>query len=482
MINNKYYLNCICFGRAAEGLRADLQKQLIEMQNEIGFKYVRFHGIFHDDMAVYHEENGTPALWFGYIDELFDFLLKNNLKPILELSFMPKDLASSNKTLFWWNAHTCPPNDYNKWCFLIQGTVSHLIARYGIEEVKTWYFEIWNEPNLDSFWHGTQSEYFKLYETSVTALKSVCDCLKVGGPSVSGADFREDLNYLKAFIAFCEKKKLPVDFFTAHPYPTYWPLDTNGNEKMGYMGKDICTEFLSNLNRIIDHSVYKGAEIHLTEWNSSPSPRDLVHDTPFKAPFILYNVTQNFSKADSLCYWAISDIFEENGPGTQPFHGGFGLINTNGIKKPAYWAYVFLSKLGTEILKITDNCIITKENCNYRMIFWNYCYYKPEFADGNRSGLSLTMRDGVFESKTEKISLSIDLNGTYRQTVYTINEETSAFHNWVKAGAPQYPTQNLIDKIGSTSRPKEENRIVSAVCIKEELKPHEVKMYLFDKI
>lgn len=304
----------------------------------------------------------------------------------------------------------------------------------------------------------------------------------MGGPSTSGADFREGLEYFKAFISFCESKKLPVDFFSAHPYPTYWPLDTDGNEKMGYMEKDICSEFLDNLRIIAADSAYKGAEIHLTEWNSSPSPRDLIHDTPFKAPFIIYNIVKNFGKADSLCYWALTDIFEENGPGAEPFHGGFGLINANGIKKPSYWAYVFLSKLGSDIIEITDNYIITKDSCNYRIIIWNYCYYKDEFAGGDRNALSLLNRDNVFENKTEHISLSIDLNGRYCQTVYTLDETSSALHNWIKTGAPKYPSAKETDFLRDISKPKEEKSIISEFCIHEKVKPHEVKMFLLDKI
>ena len=481
MTNNKYYQKCITFGRAAEGLRADFQKQLIEMQKDIGFEYVRFHGIFHDDMAVYKEVDGKPQLWFGYVDKLFDFLLENDLKPLLELGFVPTELATVPNTVFWWKANGCPPNDYDKWHFLVKGTVEHLVERYGLDEVKQWYFEVWNEPNLGSFWRGTQEQYFKLYEISVDAVKSVCEDLRVGGPSTSGADFREDLGYLKAFIKFCEEKKLPIDFFTAHPYPTYWPLDTDGNEQMGYMKKEICTEFIDNIKNIVDSSIYKGAEIHLTEWNSSPSPRDLIHDTPFEAPFLLYNITQNFNKVDSLGYWAFTDIFEENGPGEDEFHGGFGLITNNGLKKPSYWAYYFLSKLGDEIVEISDRHVITKQGENYQIIIWNYCYYTDEFAKGDRSKLSLTDRDNVFEVKDEKFNISLNLDGEYKLTEYTLDKDTSALHNWVKLGAPKYPSRNDILILDAISQPKVTAGSTKDFNIDITLKPHEVKMYILEK-
>ena len=482
MKNNKYYQKCITFGRAAEGLRADFQKQLIEMQHDVGFEYVRFHGIFHDDMAVYKEVDGKPQLWFGYIDKLFDFLLENDLKPLLELGFVPTELATVPNTVFWWKANGCPPNDYDKWQYLVKGTVQHFVERYGLDEVKEWYFEVWNEPNLGSFWRGTQEQYFKLYEVSVHAVKSVCNDFRVGGPSTSGADFRENLGYLKAFINFCEGKNLPVDFFSAHPYPTYWPLDTDGNEQMGYMGKDICAEFITFLKDIVDNSAYHDAEIHLTEWNSSPSPRDFIHDTPFEAPFILYNITQNFGKIDSLGYWAFTDIFEENGPGEYEFHGGFGLFTNNGIKKPSYWAYYFLSKLGDEVIEITDNYIITKQGNNYQIIVWNYCYYTDEFAGGDRNKLTLTNRDDVFEKEVEHISLSLNLKGQYELMEYKLDESTYALHNWLKIGAPQYPTREEIMLLKEQSKPIATKSRVLNFNIDLTLQAHEVRMYLLSEV
>lgn len=483
MKNSRYYTKCITAGRANEGLRADWQEQLKMVQKEIGFEYIRFHGIFHDDMAIYDEdENGKPQFYFGYFDKLFDFLKSIKLKPILELGFMPEKLASNDGTVFWWKGHTCAPKNYEKWGQLLMETIHHAIERYGMEEVKSWYFEVWNEPNLSSFWHGTQEEYFRLYESSVRAIKAVDPDLKVGGPSVSGADFREDLNYLKAFIAFCADNQLSVDFFSGHPYPTYWPLDMDGNKQMGYMKAVSTTEHLDHIREIVDHSPYAGAEIHLTEWNSSPSPRDLVHDTPFMAPFILYNVAQNFGKADSLGFWTFTDVFEENGPGTSEFHGGFGLLNHNGIKKPSYYAYLFLAQLGEEILEADERKIVSRTGDDYTAILWNFCYYRDDFAKGNRRSLTETNRDDVFEKKEEIVELHLPLCGEYTVEIYRVNGESSAFHNWVKLGAPKYPTQEQISYLKAVSVPQQETGVLYGEYGMEwKLQPFEVVMLKLKK-
>ena len=231
----------------------------------------------------------------------------------------------------------------------------------------------------------------------------------------------------------------------------------------------------------IDQSPFSGAELHLTEWNSSPSPRDLVHDMPFEAPFILYNITQNFGVTDSLAYWAFTDIFEENGPGEIPFHGGFGLINTDGVKKPSYWAYRFLSLLGDEVLEIAEDHILTKQKENDQLLMWNYCDYTEAFAKGDRSCLSFLDRDGAFDAKPACVRANVPLNGQYLQTVYTLDKSASAFHNWVRMGAPQYPKREQVESLKRTSRPKCQKGEATGFAGAVTLAPHEVRLYLFEK-
>jgi len=484
MRNDRYYQKCTTFGRAREGLHADFQEQLKELQREIGFEYVRFHGMFHDDMAVYDEdENGNPILWFGYLDKLFDFLLSVNLRPIVELGFMPGKIARETNTIFWWQANGAPPTDEAKWVYLVEETVKHMTERYGEEELKNWYFEVWNEPDLTrSFFRGTQEEYFQLYRVTSAAVKSVCSEYRVGGPATCGGDFRKGLPFVKAFLDFCNQEKLPVDFVTTHPYPTTSYLDVNGISQMGYMHKDITIEHMSHIRSVVDESPFPDAEIHLTEWSSSPSPRDLIHDTPFLAPYIIYNITHNFGKADSLGFWTFTDVFEEKGPGKSPFHGGFGLMNVDGIKKPAYWGYWMLSKLGDEIVHVDDRSIVTRTGDNYQVIVYNYCYYTEYFATGHREALTELSRDDVFDTQEITADVELALDGKYRQTCYTLDQNTSALHRWIELGAPQYPTQQEIAWLKQVSKPKEEHSVVERFAFHQKLAPHEVRMFVLEKM
>ena len=208
------FKECIGAGRANEGLRADWQQQLAYVKKECGFKYIRMHGLLTDDMGVYKEDSkGNPEYNYMYVDVLFDFLHSIGMKPFVELGFMPGALASGPQTIFWWRGNVTPPKDYEKWAALIKNLTEHFTERYGADEVKTWYFEVWNEPNLSpGFWSGTQEEYFKLYKYSVNAIKSVNSAYRVGGPGTAGAAWEPEM------IDFCTKNNLPLDFISTHSY------------------------------------------------------------------------------------------------------------------------------------------------------------------------------------------------------------------------------------------------------------------------
>ena len=390
---------CVGAGRASEGLRAAWQNQLAQAVKDCGFQYIRFHGLFNDDMFVYRELNGKPVFNFQYIDELFDTLLGLGIKPFVELGFMPTAMATGTTTIFWWKGNVTPPKSWDLWGELVSRFTQHVVDRYGLAEVKTWYFEVWNEANITgSFWTGTRSEYFHLYKVSVQAIKAVHPELRVGGPATSG--FQADgINegelldrskslppsdtpidelpwkpvWVEEFLNYCAQEKLPVDFVSTHPYPTDFALDEGvfvPNSRYLHATRDDLTQ----VRRLVDKSAYPQAEIHLTEWSNSPSPRDYSHDFNPQAAFIVAANLDSTGLANSLSYWVFSDIFEEKGAGDTPFHGGFGLINYQGIKKPAYHAYRFLNQLGDQELHREDGLIVTRQASTGRhtALFYHY--------------------------------------------------------------------------------------------------------------
>lgn len=460
-------------GRAGEGLRAEWQRQLRRIQREMPFDYIRFHGLFFEDMHVYTQDSeGRPRYNFLYLDMLFDFLLSHGLRPFLELSFTPKAMASGSETCFHWRANITPPKEWRLWADLIETVTRHWIDRYGLEEVRRWYFEVWNEPNLGGiFWTGGMDGYFTLYETTARTLKRIDQQLRVGGPATSNFTEEGEAPWFHEFVGYCERNEVPVDFVSCHPYPNSWAIDTGGDHLTLYHGPDSTVRDLRWLRKFVDNSPFPDAEIHLTEWNSSPSPRDLVHDTAFMAPFLIDNNVRGIGTVDSLGYWTFTDIFEEQGMGSTPFHGGFGMMTIHGVKKPAYHAYWFLSRLGSELLYYEPGVLVTRgagsngdsrerggqrarkvsaaraASCRLQVLLWNYCHYTEAFAAGDASKLTSTDRYGAFEGgETQRVRLeAAGPTGWYR--IYTTRfdrQHGSSFDAWVAMGAPTYPDQDQI--------------------------------------
>ena len=391
---------CVGAGRAAEGLRAGWLDQLATVHQECGFKYVRFHGLFHDDMFFYREDDDVPVYNFQYVDDLFDRLLEIGVKPFVEFGFCPGDMATERGTVFWWKGHGSPPKDYGKWAELVRRTVAHWLERYGAEEVRSWYFEVWNEPNLNPFFRGTKSQYFELYRVTAHAVKAVDAVLRVGGPATSNfvpdarfAGEKEDhschalvLNaseldalewkpvWVEEFLRFCASEKLPVDFVSCHPYPTDWALDEHGTGKKLTRGAGATPTDLRTLRRTVDASAYPDAEIHLTEWSSSSSPRDFTHDYLQAATFVVMANLESIGLVDSLAYWTFTDIFEEGGAGDTPFHGGFGMINYQGIAKPTFHAYRFLAALGDEVVARGPAGVVSRRRSDGKIVALAYHY------------------------------------------------------------------------------------------------------------
>lgn len=330
-------------GHAPLALRADWQNQLLKTHKELGFKRVRFHSIMSDIMGTLLCVKNELLYSFFNSDRIFDFLISNGMKPFVELSFMPRTLSSGDKTVFHYAANVTPPADYGKWATLIKKIVAHWVERYGIENVREWFFEVWNEPNQPQFWAGSQEDYFKLYKYTAGAVKEVDESLQIGGPVTSKNEWISD------FIEYCEKNDLPFDFVSTHQYPTdaFGEPGDKTKEKLAEARRDVMREQQQNVVRQA-----KGKPVFYTEWNSSSNPRDPLHDEPYAAAFVAKTVLQANGLVECYSFWTFTDIFEENYFPSEPFQGGFGLLNIYGIAKPTYRAFELLHNLGTELFRV----------------------------------------------------------------------------------------------------------------------------------
>ena len=455
-------------GRANEGLRSTWQEELEMGRKYDGFQYVRFHGIFQDDMFVYREdEHGNPIYNFQYVDDLYDRMLAKGVRPFVELSFSPEPLSPVHNTTFWWRADGSPPSDYSKWGNLVQAFVKHCIDRYGIDEVRQWYFEVWNEPNLyQSFFRGgSQEKYFELYKITAQTIKTIDSQIRIGGPATSNFNMDGDAIkkaqatgkpfdplsipwrpvWIEDFLRYCHDNNLPVDFVSTHPYPQDFAIDEPGTPKgKGFRRSiDSTRDDLRTMRRMIDASPYPKAEIHLTEWNSSPSPVDHSHDSLAAATFVAKTNLESIGLVDSLSYWTFTDVFEENRKTDSIFHGGFGLINYQEIPKPAFHAYRFMNELGDELLAQTPGGVVSRDSKTgyITAVFYNY---PPEIKVSLPVSDTLAAADQIDNSGSARdLAFNVDhLAANASFLIETLDKEHGdAVAAWEAMGEPEPPNR-----------------------------------------
>jgi xylan 1,4-beta-xylosidase len=435
--NNTDY--CVGTGRMGLALQKAYVEQLALVQEHIGFKHIRGHGLFCDDMAIYqtYEENGVTKheYNFTYLDMVVDSYLSLGIKPFLELGFMPQAMASGEQTIFYWKGNVTPPKDYKDWNELVKATLTHLCLRYGADEATTWPIEVWNEPNLAGFWKDADmQEYFRLFKETFFAVKCVDMRFQVGGPAICGVD---PDRWLQAFLEFCDREKIPLDSVTRHHYTIDLP------EFVGKYGYPVLREAdetileLESSRKIVDSfPAYKDLPMHITEFNTSYNPRTPIHDTNQHAAYIARLLARMGETSASYSYWTFGDIFEELGIPSTPFHGGFGLVANGLIPKPTFWTFAFFKKLQGKCLHKSENAIITQEK------------------DGSYAGVAYNLCMAVKEDITLNFILPADNDATYSLVTRTVDEVVcNPLKVWNDIGQPANPSKLQVQLLKDSAYP-----------------------------
>lgn len=372
---NRHWQFCVGSGHAPLALRTDYVKQLKFIHDELGIERVRFHGIFNDDMHVITSleqilpvkpEKPVLERSFRNIGLAYDNVLAAGMKPFVELSFMPEFLGSGDaKCSFFYKGNITPPGREEAWMDFIRDFIRYLIRRYGRKELESWYFEVWNEPDLPVFWSGTQEQYFRLYEITVRAIKSVDDKIPVGGPATSAS------RWVKSFVEYCNVHEVPVDFVSTHQYAgdPIGILDENNDgsvkEKKKMQNAPGLSLDFSQVSSVLEahrlaipdqsetreipYGVFRddaaivkkqagGLPVIYTEWNENAIFTAYTNDTRKAAAYDIRSILEVEDFVDASSIWCFSDIFEEFHNYPQEFHGGFGMLTNNGIPKPLFYA------------------------------------------------------------------------------------------------------------------------------------------------
>jgi len=450
-------------GRAILSLRDDYRHDLRETKRITDFEYIRFHAIFHDEVGLYDEDaNGKPVYNFSYVDEIYDGLLANKVRPFVELSFMPKKLTSDPNALhaFWYKQNVAPPKDWDKWGQLIETFTRHLVERYGIEEVSQWYFEVWNEPNID-FWVGNPKEetYYQLYDQAALAVKRVSPRLRVGGPSTAQAAWADH------FLAHCREKNVPVDFVSSHVYGNDKAEDVFGTHEKISRNEMVCRS-VKKVHDQIGASAYPKMPLIWTEYNAAYDNETQVTDSAYMGPFLANTIRECDGLAEVMSYWTLSDVFEEQGVVKTPFYGGFGLLAERDIPKPAFNDFALLHRLGDTRLDVSsDSVLVTRrKDGTLAIAAWNL--FLPE-----QSGSPKTV--------------TLHFKGTQASTATVTvvdKEHGSPIPEFEKLGRPASPTVAQIEELRKAAAlPPSKSYALKAGSLSLTLQPHALALIEVEK-
>jgi len=482
--------NLINLGYAQDGLRSDLQQHLTDLQNKIKFKYARFQGVFSDEMLSYGEENIDESNYnFTKIDKLIDFLYSINLKPFIELGNKAKVLNLVSDKVMYFRNSTEKPKSLKESLNLFEKFIMHCINRYGINEVEQWYFELWKDGDVGYvFWNGKFDVYLNRFQSYYNIIKKIIPNSKIGGPG-----FNPEVN-IKWFDEFLKQVKITgtkLDFLSVSIYP-YELIEDSKVKEGEYLrhllpskDKNYSKVKLDKIRKMVKESGANILQIHVTEYNSSISHRHPANDTTFKAAYITKNIIDNLDETDSFGYWLCSDISGELNDSKDLLCGDMGLISANGIKKPGFYAYEMLAKLGNELIQKGDGYIITKKSSyNYEIITYNYKHFDYFYCLSEETQVSLEQYYNIFENQ-RKLNISINLKGTkggrYRVKKYILNREHgSIFDEWLNMNATHNIKKDEIDYLKQICVPKQTVfylESIEEIKLESFLSPHEVNFY-----
>ncbi len=385
-------------GRAILSLRESYRQDLRTVKTATDFKAVRFHGILMDEVGLYDPDrmtknpglgaqaaNDASAYNFSYIDQIYDGLLAQGVRPFVELSFTPRKMAANPDAVhpFWYHPIVSPPKDYALWDAMMRAFAQHLVARYGLDEVAAWKFEVWNEPNLD-FWGGEpkQATYFELYDHTARALKAVSPRLQVGGPSTAQAA------WVTPFLAHIKAQQVPIDFVSTHVYANDTADNVFGTTEQ--IPRDqMVYRSVKTVHEQILHSPYPQLPLIFSEYNASYANEPNVTDSTYMGPWLANTIRLCDGLVSDMAYWAFSDVFEEQGVVRTPFYGGFGVVAADHIDKPALNVFRLLHKLGDQRIPLaSDSALATESKAAVSLALWNY-------APPTGTGAEYTMPTGA---------------------------------------------------------------------------------------
>ena len=460
-------------------LNYDVQSQLLMMQKEIGFSYVRIYNIFMQDM--YEEKiSGDNKYNFSRIDRGLDFLVEHQLKPYIELAFKPTEVNYTIDSSVGDRYNEIIFHDKDSYVEVMKEFASHIANRYGVDEIESWYFELWKDDRLNML--DANGWYFDCFEIGYCALKKISPKIKVGG---AGFALGYDRYQYSTLIQNWKTRNVRPDFISVYSY-SYLLLQQDGV----YFGKrSLDNSFVKNqlelFKDVLKAEEFVPDELHITEWNFTISNRNCINDSCAQGAYIVKTCIESIGEADMMGYWHGSDLHTEYYDSGAVLYGDNGLLTRDGIKKPSFYAFHFLKFLKNGMLGKTDNALLTTDGRGVYTIACHNCKkFNYRYTMKDEKDIQVDDIDSLYED-TDSIHLKFQINnvenGDYVMRVFYVNEDNGSIQNiWKDMDYISNLSKGEVEYMRRSANPKVDMRRITVddhvLRIDTKLKAHEIKV------
>ena len=483
--NARVWNTAINIGEANDLLMADMQKSVLKLKQELGFKYIRIVNIFGWNMHL-RKDREYRNLNFDLLDNVLDFLADNGLRPILEFGDKPRRLTLDIEEIIPMDKDRPVFESVGEARWLIENFIGHIAERYGTKEIENWIFEFWYDKRDKNI---SETEYLEMFDMAYNTVKSCVPAARFGGCGLElGAE-------TATFLSLWNNCHIRPDFISLAAFP-YAAQVSDDKNKTGAERKirSVDNHFMYNeLQRLKKEltDIKMDIPIMLTEWNLSMSDRNFYNDSCGKAAQMLMNMAECQGEIEMGAYLFGTDLNSRYYDTSSDFYGGVGLLTKNMLTKPSFYAIKFMKQLGNVLINRGDEYIVTRKSENeFVILMFNHKKFNYNYYTRREDKIKVNDVPKIF-SDNESIEIKLELNGVYNGQ-YLIKTENLGTNSggfvsaWKDLGEAENLDKSEIEYLKRISIPKVRNRKGIAdngkLIISEILQAHDIRLITAKKI
>lgn len=437
-------------------LQSEAQHQVEKIQKQAGVKYARIWNILSREYCFSEKEGYN----FRRLDQVLDFLLDHHMKPYLEVGSKPSLFMYTPERSINIEKSKMDSYDFKTFSEITRELCVHLVNRYGVEELETWYFEYWNDPSLNIT--EPDGEYYQRFDLLYQTMKNYSEEISVGG---AGFILGYETLVCKKIFHIWKAREIHPDFLSVCSFQ-YIALVEDG----GRLGrKSIDSEYMLNqieiMKNVMEETGFQIPEFHIDEWNFTISNRNVLNDSCEQGAYILKNCIEMNGAVDMMAYWHALDLYSDYYDTDTVLNGDSGLISRDGICKPSFYAFQFMNRLLPKVLEKNDHAIVTTNGRNrYVIACHNYKSLSSRYVFTDEDEIQLEdIEQYVEDIDPVKLNFTIQnvKDGKYLVKIYRVNRECGSVQDlWKNLDYSKGLMRDEVDYLKSSAIPGIEMRTV----------------------